>query len=177
MLDSANDSVRRLKAALAAAEAATATARGEAGAAARAAEEADAQLAEREAEIADLQCAPSLNAEAVTYAASGWFPSCVKFHISQRVCSSTTYNHQQEQHGTHLISGVKAHVLRSSSAKMRRAPRQGCNKAGAGHSCGICGQPRTAAKLRWATRRTAATALRPQLMTSSRSCECDISQF
>ncbi len=58
MLDSANDSIRRLKAALAAAEAASATARGETGAAARAAEEADAQLAEREAEIADFQCEP-----------------------------------------------------------------------------------------------------------------------
>ena len=56
MLDSANDSVRRLKDALAAAESATATAHGQAGAAARAAEDADAQMTEREAEIADLQC-------------------------------------------------------------------------------------------------------------------------
>ena len=65
MLNSANDSVRRLKAALAAAEAATATARGEAGAAARVAEEADTQLAEREAEIAALQCAASHDTEAL----------------------------------------------------------------------------------------------------------------
>ena len=67
MLDSANDSVRRLKAALAAAEAAKATTRGEACAAARVAEDAEAQLAEREAETTDIQCAPSRDAEVVVY--------------------------------------------------------------------------------------------------------------
>ena len=57
MLDSANDSVRRLKADVASAEAAAETARSEASAAARAAEDADLQLAEREAEVADLRYA------------------------------------------------------------------------------------------------------------------------
>ena len=58
MLDSANDSIRRLKANLVKAEAVASTARSEASAAARAAEDRDVQMAEREAEIADLQCAP-----------------------------------------------------------------------------------------------------------------------